>query len=319
MQDLALIKVESALQANSVAALAGKTATVSKVSATTNLATLVPSDGGAAVTIKLDAARQVAEMKAMMGKAVLVGKAPVTVGGVGNWISLYPAAASAKGAAGATAASQLVMLKVEGGMAAAQLPGLVGQTVTVAQPQVTAGTEAARMLYLKTGGAKGSLVGLKVQNALQAKALLGNSYMVMQSPVVGGTVGKYLVLTPVSAGAAKMAAGGAMAAKFTPAAMTKGVAASGAAGGAAAAGGGAMLSAGAVASGPVAAANAGSSLLGAKGVSLGLGIGAGAWGPVVLGIVGVAGAMSLYAYYKQRRYSSELSDDELQAALAPQA
>ena len=311
MQDFALIKVESALQASSVSALAGQTATVSKVSATTNLATLVPADGGAAVTVKLDAARQVAEMKALLGKSVVVGKAPVAVGGVGNWISLYPAAAQAKAA---TAAGQLVMLKVEGGMAAAQLPGLVGQTVTVAQPQVAAGTEAARMLYLKTAGANGGMVGLKVQNGLQAKALVGNSYMVMKSPVIGGTVGKYLVLTPVSATAAKAAAGGAIAAKFTPVAASKAVAVGSAASGAA--GGGMIVAAGAGA-GPIAAANAGSTFLGAKGVALGLGIGAGAWGPVLLGVAGVAGVASLYAYYKQRRFSSDLSDDELQSALTP--
>jgi len=318
MLDVALIKVESALQAGSVAALAGQSATVSKVSAATNMATLTPANGGAAVTVKLDAARQVAEMKALLGKSVMVGKAPVAMGGVGNWVALYPAAANAKAT---TAASQLIMLKVEGGVAAAQLPGLVGQTVTVAQPQVTAGTEAARMLYLKTAGANGGMVGLKVQNGLQAKALVGNSFTVVKSPVVGGTVGKFLVLTPYSATAAKAAAGGAIAAKFTPVAATKTAAAVGgaAAAGGTAAGGSMILVAGTAAGGgPIAAANAGSSILGAKGVALGLGIGAGAWGPVLLGLAGVAGAVSLYAYYKQRQYSSDLSDDELQAAISPQ-
>ncbi len=314
MQDLVLIKVESALQSASVGALSGQAVTVSKVSAATNLATLVPSDGGAAVTVKLDATRQVAEMKALLGKTVMVGKAPVAMGGVGNWISLYPAAVQAKAG---TAAGQLIMLKVEGGMAAAQLPSLVGQTVTIAQPQVVAGTEAAKMLYLKTAGANGSLVGVKVQGAMQAKALVGNTFMVMKSPVVGGTVGKYLVMTPISATAAKVAAGGALAAKFTPAAASKTVVTAGAAGGAMAGGGSLILTAGGGGGGPIAAASAGSSMLGAKGVALGLGLGVGAWGPIVLGLAGVAGVASLYAYYKQRRYSSDLSDDELQAAIAP--
>ena len=316
MQDLTLIKVESALQSSSVSALAGQTVTVTDVSARTKLATLVPTDGGGAVTVKLDATRQVAEMKALMGKTIVVGKSPAAVGGVGNWISLYPAAAQVKAG---TAASQIVMMKVEGGMAAAQLPGLVGQTVTVAQPQVLAGTEAAKMVYLKTAGANGNLVALKVQNGLQAKMLVGNSFMVMKSPVVGGPIGKYLVLTPISATTAKVAAGGAMAAKFTPVAATKVVGVGGAATGAAAAtGGGVAAVAGAAATNPIAAASAGSSILGAKGVGLGLGLGAGAWGPVILGLIGAAGVASLVAYYKQRRYSSDLSDDELMAAVAPE-
>lgn len=318
MQDLVLIKVESAMQSGQVGAMAGQTATVSSVSANTKLATLVPTDGGASVTVKLDATRQVAEMKALLGKTVMVGKSPAAMGGVGNWISLYPAAAQVKAG---TAASQIIMLKVEGGMAAAQLPGLVGQSVTVAQPQVMAGTKAANMLYLKTAGSNGGLMGLKVQSLMQAKGLVGSTFMVMQSPVVGGPVGKYLVLTPISATTAKVAAGTAIAAKFTPAAatVTKGAtvtaAGAGAAGAGAAAvgGGGMMMAAGA---NPIAAASAGSSILGAKGVALGLGIGAGAWGPVLLGIAGVAGVASLYAYYKQRRYSSDLSDDELLAAIS---
>ena len=317
MQDLALIKVESALQANSVAAFAGKSVTVTSVSATTNLATLTPVDGGSAVTVKLDAARQVGELKALLGKTVVVGKAPLAAGGIGNWIGLYPAAAGAQTAA---SAGQLVMLKVEGGLAAAQLPGLTGQTVTVVQPQVAVGTKAAKLVYLKTAGANGSLIGLPVQNALQAKGLVGQSFLVMKSPVVGGTVGKYLVLTPVSAAAAKVTAGTAMAAKFTPAAVTKTAAVGGGTVAAAAtAGGSSALTTGAALTSPVAAASSGSGILGAKGVSLGLGIGAGAWGPVLLGVAGLVGAVSLYAYYKQRRYASDLTDDELQAELAVKA
>ncbi|OAN54874.1 hypothetical protein A6A04_21350 [Paramagnetospirillum marisnigri] len=94
-----------------------------------------------------------------------------------------------------------------------------------------------------------------------------------------------------------------MAAKGTGAA-TK-VAATGVKGKAMIAAGGAGAAAGAatgasVTASPIAAATSSSAMLSAKGVSLGLGLGLGAWGPVLLGVVGVAGAIALYGYYKNR-------------------
>ncbi|ARJ67973.1 hypothetical protein WV31_01735 [Magnetospirillum sp. ME-1] len=74
-----------------------------------------------------------------------------------------------------------------------------------------------------------------------------------------------------------------------------------AAGGAGAAGAAAGAATGAsVTASPIAAATSSSAMLSAKGVSLGLGLGLGAWGPVLLGVVGVAGAIALYGYYKNR-------------------
>jgi hypothetical protein len=55
---------------------------------------------------------------------------------------------------------------------------------------------------------------------------------------------------------------------------------------------------------PISAASAGNVLLTGKGVSLGLGLGLGAWGPLLLGVVGVAGAVSLYGYFKNRNASA---------------
>ncbi|HIJ63850.1 MAG TPA: hypothetical protein HPQ04_14250, partial [Rhodospirillaceae bacterium] len=81
MQELLLAKVESAAQAAKVSALAGQTATVTKVSAVTNLATITPSAAGQApIIVKLDAARQVGEMQALVGKTVMIGKTPATIG-----------------------------------------------------------------------------------------------------------------------------------------------------------------------------------------------------------------------------------------------
>ena len=307
MANLLLAKVESAAQAVKVSALAGQTATVTKVSATTNLATLTPAaPGQAAVVVKLDAARQVTEMQALLGKGVVIGKSPVAIGGIGNWITLYPAAKA--GAAGAGIGADMVMMKVEGAAAATQLPALAGKSFVVAQPPVAAGTKAAAMLYLKPV-AGGELVAVNVQNAMGHTAgLVGKTFAVAPSPVVGGAAGKFLVLTPVPTAAAvgKAAASGVVAAKATPASALGG-------GGAAALGGGLMVtSAGTV--NPIAAATAGSGMLGAKGIGLGLGLGLGAWGPVALGLAAVVGATVLYTQIRRRHGAPDVSDEELLAA-----
>jgi hypothetical protein len=69
-----------------------------------------------------------------------------------------------------------------------------------------------------------------------------------------------------------------------------------------AAGGGAAtsISSGMV-GGPVGAAISGNSFLAGKGLALGLGLGLGAWGPVIIGVAGLAGAVSLFGYVKRRR------------------
>ncbi|CAA7622367.1 magnetosome protein MamD [Magnetospirillum sp. UT-4] len=310
MQTLLLAKVESANQAAQVGALAGQTVTVTKVSATTSLATLAPGAGQAPVVVKLDSARQAAELKALIGKSVVVGKTPATIGGIGNWISLSPVAASS-GAVAATS-GQVVMLKVEGTAAAAKLPVLAGKSFTVAQPPVAAGTKGVGMLYLNPVGG-GNLVALNVQNTMtQTGGLVGKTFVVAPSPVVGGTTGKYLVLKPAAAGAAKAAGAGAVAAKFMPAAATTTTTAGGAAAGL---GGSALFAAGTGVINPIAAAGSGSAILSAKGVGVGLGLGLGAWGPVIIGAAGIVGAGALYAWYRRRRAVPDVSDDALLAAV----
>ena len=311
MQDLLLAKVESAMQASQVAALAGQTATVSSVAATTNLATLTPTAAGQApIIVKLDAARQVTELQALVGKTVLVGKTPTAIGGIGNWIALTPAAGAKTGAAVA-GTGQLVMMKVEGTGAAIKLPALAGKSFIVAQPPVAAGTKAAGMLYLNPVGG-GDLVAINVQNAMtQTGGLVGKTFTVAPSPVIGGTTGKFLVLKPMAAGVGKAVGSGAMAAKFVPAAVTG-------TGGAAAVGAGSaatLMATGASTISPVTAAGAGSAMLTAKGVGLGLGLGLGAWGPFALGAIGLAGAAALYTWARRRHGAPDVSDDALLAAV----
>ena len=315
MQSIVLAKVESAVQAAQVSALAGQNVTVSNVSALTNKMTLLPADPTqSAVVVKLDATRQVAEMKALLGKSVMVGKSPAAVGGIGNWVALHPVAAGAKVAATAAAtASPLVMMKVAD-IGVGQLSGLVGQTVTVVQPPVVVGTKAATMLYLKPATDGAAVISVPVHNALlQAKGLVGSTFTVVESPVIGGPVGKFLVLKPVAAGsvvAAKTAASTVVVAKVAPAAGT--VAAGAGAGVAAATGGVVSIATGAA--NPIASAVAGSSMLGGKGVALGLGLGIGAWGPVLLGVAGVVGASLAWKYVQNRHVSPDVSDDYLLAA-----
>jgi hypothetical protein len=310
MQDLLLAKVESAMQASQVSALAGQTATVTKVSAATNLATITPTAAGQApIIVKLDATRQVVELQALVGKTVMVGKTPAAIGGIGNWIALTPVT-GAKAAAAATGAGQLVMMKVEGTAAAVNLPALAGKSFTIAQPPVAAGTKAAGMLYLNPVGG-GDLIAINVQNAAtQTGGLVGKTFVVAPSPVIGGTTGKFLVLKPLTAGASKAVGGGAIAAKFIPAAVTG-------TGGAAAVGAGSassLLTAGAGTVTPITAAGTGSAMLSAKGLGLGLGLGLGAWGPFLLGAAGLAGAAALYVWARRRHGTPDLSDDALLAA-----
>ena len=64
---------------------------------------------------------------------------------------------------------------------------------------------------------------------------------------------------------------------------------------------------GGIAAAPVSAAAAGNSLLTGKGVCLGLGLGLGAWGPVLLGVAGLACAASLYDFLKNRKAQADAS------------
>lgn len=72
-------------------------------------------------------------------------------------------------------------------------------------------------------------------------------------------------------------------------------------------GGTALGVGGGIAAPPVSAAAVGNTLLTGKGVCLGLGLGLGAWGPVLLGVAGLACAASLCDYLKNRKAQAEAS------------
>jgi hypothetical protein len=315
--DMILTKVESARQAAEMSALAGKSAVVTDVSSITKLATLTP-ESGTAVTVKLDSARQVAELKTLIGKSVLVGKSPTALGGIGSWMTLYPVAQgkAASAAAAGAAGNPLVMMKVVGGEAAAQLPALAGKTFSVvAPPAAQAAGQAVPMLYLKpVGAAAGAeLLTIPVKDTALAQAggLAGKTFTIAKSPVVGANFGQYLVLKPAAAGAAKATAGGLLAAKLS---STTAAGKSAAAQATLAAGSALTPAVGAL--NPFATAAAGNAVLTGKGIGLGLGLGLGAWGPVLLGVAGLAGAISLANYVREFRRREPTSQQALLDELA---
>ncbi|MEO5339576.1 MAG: hypothetical protein H7837_03515 [Magnetococcus sp. MYC-9] len=161
---------------------------------------------------KLEGVQQATEVSALVGKTFTVGKVTGVNNGLGNglfkWLFLVPSG---------DAAGSTVALKIEGGRQAAQLAGLAGKTVTVAQsPTILGGM--SNWLVLNTGGgaaavggagalgaaAKGG-VGSKMmlvqlegaQQATQIHALAGKSYTVIPSPMVGGTAKGWLFMKPV--------------------------------------------------------------------------------------------------------------------------
>lgn len=318
--DAILAKVESARQAAELGALAGSKVVVSDVSSVTKLATLTP-EGGSAVTVKLDATRQIAELKTMIGKTVIVGKSPTALGGIGSWVSLYPVAQGngavvAAGAGAGAATNPLVMMKVVGGEAAAQLPTMAGKSFTVLAPPAGAG-KVAPMLYLKptvvAAGAEVLKIPVSEGVLAQTSGLVGKTFTVAKSPVVGANFGQYLVLKPAVASAGAKAATGGLAAKIGSLSGGKSVTAASAS----------VASAGIVAPAvgalnPIASATAGQTILAGKGIGLGLGLGFGAWGPVVLGVLGVAGVVALTnSVIKFRRRESKSQQallDELAAS-----
>ncbi|NQU73056.1 MAG: hypothetical protein HQ514_21080 [Rhodospirillales bacterium] len=324
--EIIMAKVADAAQATQLPALAGKSFTVGKVSVAGNgignWLFLVPQGsagvaGKGALAVKLESSRQMAQLSAMVGKPVTIGKAPAAIGAASKWLVLHPGtgvaakslatAAVGTGAAGAGVAakgmggSQLVMLKLEGARQAAQVSALSGKSFTVAKASAT-GNGASNWLFLKpAGGAGQKLVALKVQNgATQLPALVGKTFTIGKCPMVAGNAAKWMVMQPTSGIAAKSVAGTALAAKgsanipcITGLGSTGKTAVLNGAGKAALGGKAATMTAVSTK-----AAAASGTIWSGTGLSLGLGLGLGAMGPVLAG--GLAAAVG-YGVYRARK------------------
>ena len=360
-----MFKLEGLRQASQVSALSGKTFTVGKVTAAGDAAGkgifkwlfLVPQGeaAGSTVALKIEGGRQVAQLAGLAGKTVTIAPSPVVVGGTGKWLVLNSGAgaataakvaavgaggAAAKGAAG----SSMVLMQLEGVQQAAQVKAMAGQTFTVIQSPVVGGAAKGWLFMKPTAAAAGKdIVALQVQNGTAANlsGMVGKSFTLFKAPLAGGnTTGSWVVLQPASGAAAKGVAGGAAlvgkgagvgTAKAT--AATKGTTGLMGLDGIEELGGltgktagvtktavaPAALKGGGVAGKPAAAkALVGSSSGSAKavaaksgtiwsgsGMSLGLGWGLGAWGPVLLAGLVAAVGYGAYQYYNNRRELEE--------------
>ena len=206
-EQVIMAQVNAANQVSQLLAASGsKTFTVGKVSASAGNAggmiTLTPSGGGSAVAVKLEGARQAADLSGLVGKTVAVSKPSVLAGaGAGNnWMMLQPVKAGTAKVAG----SSVTMLKLEGARQGMTAASLTGQKFTVVQPMM-AGKTAGSTLFLQPASG-GDLVALKMANtAPAASGLVGKTVTVSKAPMVaGGQKGAWLALKP---------AGGAVAAK----------------------------------------------------------------------------------------------------------
>ena len=296
---------------------------------------LVPSGeaAGNTVALKIEGGRQAAQLAGLAGKTVTVGHSPAIVGGAGNWLVLNSGGGAAAGAIGAVgvsakgaAESKLLLMQVEGTQQVAQIKTLAGKTFTVI-PSPMVGGNAKGWLFMKPVGGAGiagkDLVALQVQGGTQANlsGLIGKSFTLCKAPLATGNVtGSWIVLKPVGGVVAKGAATGAVvAAKGTGAVALPpldgweelGAAkATGTAKAAALQGGNiaavskpvATKALAGSASGTAATAAAkGGTIWNGTGLSLGLGMGLGPWGPVLLaGFLTMAG-YGAYRYYRNRQ------------------
>lgn len=220
-EQVLMAQFDAANQVSQLLAASGsKTFTLGKVAANAGnaggLITLTPSAGGSAVALKLENARQIADLSTLAGKTVAVSK-PSMLAGAGaanNWLMMEPVKAGTAKAAG----SSVTMLKLEGARQGMQAASLTGQKFTVVQPMM-AGKGVGSTLFLQpTAG--GDLVALKMANtAPAASGLVGKTVSIAKAPAVaGGQKGAWLALKPVAGATAAKGAGGAVVAKAAVAA-----------------------------------------------------------------------------------------------------
>ena len=121
---------------------------------------------------------------------------------------------------------EIVMAKLQGDMAAAQVQGMAGQTFTIGKVTM-AGNGMGNTVVVNPVGAAGATgkgaITLKLEGARQAAGLqgfVGKTFTVGKAPMTEG--GRWLVMKPGAAAAGKVAAGGSAAAGGTQAAGAAG-------------------------------------------------------------------------------------------------
>ncbi len=173
LDKMVMLKLEGGRQATQAAMLQGKTFTVVNPMVAGKGAGkwifLKPAGGGTGnlVALKLSGGKTAAAVPSMVGKTVMIGKAPMVAGGnAGKWLVLQPAiGAAGKAAAGAGTAGAgkfmtagATVSKAGGGIkvAAAAGKGVVGKTAVTA----AAKTAATGTIWTGTGLSLGLGLGL---------------------------------------------------------------------------------------------------------------------------------------------------------------
>lgn len=267
-----------------VAGAAAKTAAVGAGAAAAADVTITQIQGANSILIEVANAKQAAMAKAAGGKAFTVVAPPVGAN-ANNMLFLKPA-----GAAAGQGGNQVMMLKVQEG--ANQIPALIGKTFSVNKAPTVAGVGPKNLIILKPVTVTGTKAAAATTTTAAAKT--------------AGT--KAAAGAAAKTGAAAKAAGG-MAGKpvMMNAAMTAPAAT---AGKACVAGKGAATATSAAAAAKTTAAAG--TIWSGTGWSLGLGLGLGAWGPVILGGLAAAG---VYGYVRSKKdQDAHKSDSELQPA-----
>jgi hypothetical protein len=336
-----IFKLEGVQQAAQVAGLGGQTFTVGKISTAGNtglskMLFLEPTAVGAkgSVALKIEGTRQIAQLSGLTGKTVTVGTSPATLGGTGKWLILNTGkgatVATGAGTSVAAAKAQMVLVKAEGGRQAVDTAAMAGKTFTVMKPPMMGGVNNANWMFLQpstgAGVAGEKIVMFKVQGGVgttSVKSLIGKSFTVSKAPMVAGAAGpQWLAFKPATSLAAKgtIATTAAVKGKAGVAAKTAAnskagvvakTAANGKAGVAAKTAAVAKAQTGKVAALQTAKAVGGGTIWNGTGMSLGLGIGLGAWGPIIALGVAVA-SIGAYGYYKNNK--DEYSDSSEETA-----
>jgi hypothetical protein len=305
------------VQSAQLSTLAGKSYVASKVSTTgtglSKLLFLTPvAVGGKNVAVKLEGTRQIAEISSLAGKTITIGKSPTVIGATSNWLVVTTgsggaattgAAATGVALKGKVAASTPFLMELEGANQGAQLKALSGKSFTIIKSPI-AGTKAQSFLFMKPAAgaaASNELVALQIQNgAGNLSGLIGKTFTIGKAPMVtGNAAGNWILLQPSTGAVAKSMTSVAAATKSKSAISsvksTKSAASVKGAGTAAKSGTTAIAGKSSVAG---AAGSGGGVIWNGTGWKLGLGLGLGAWGPVVL--VGALAGISygLYGYIK---------------------